>query len=42
MGYFIAGHRHKIQVDFFRINTQKGSRGSEDANRVRVQYHLAF
>ena len=42
VGYFIAGHRHKIQVDFFRINTQKGSRGSEDANRVRVQYHLAF
>jgi len=42
LGWFIAGHRHKIQVDFFRINTQKGSKGSEDANRVRVQYHLAF
>ncbi len=42
LNWFLAGHRHKVQADYFRIHTQKGRAQDEDDNRVRLQYQLAF
>ncbi|MBE0618329.1 MAG: hypothetical protein IH608_10450 [Proteobacteria bacterium] len=42
LNYFFAGHRNKIQADFFRVNTQKPAADSTDDNRFRLQYQLAF
>jgi hypothetical protein len=42
VNYFFAGHRNKIQADYFRVNTQKGATESTDDNRFRLQYQLAF
>lgn len=42
VNWFFAGHRNKVQADFFRINTQSQTEDSTNDNRLRVQYQLAF
>ncbi|MFU8856411.1 MAG: porin [Deferrisomatales bacterium] len=42
VSWFFAGHRNKLQADFFRINTQSRTADSANDNRLRVQYQLAF
>lgn len=37
--WFLAGQRHKVQLDGFRVHTQTGDR---DDDRLRIQYQLAF
>jgi phosphate-selective porin OprO/OprP len=42
VNYYFFGQRNKIQTDFFRINNQEGGADSQNDNRWRVQYQLAF
>jgi phosphate-selective porin OprO/OprP len=39
---YFAGHRSKLQADLFRIHTQTAPGADTDANRLRVQYQIAF
>jgi len=42
VNWFFDDHRHKVQADGFRVNTQKGAKDSTDDNVLRVQYQIRF